>query len=300
MTPMVVAASGLSVVEQLALLQIPKSSYYWNRTKPVVVLADPLVMVLCAKIHAICLDDASYGYRRVTKELHSQGFQVNHKRVKRLMKEDNLLCLRRKAFVIQTTDSAHAFRIYPNLARDLALERVNQLWVSDITYIRLDREFIFLAVVLDAYSRRIVGWGLSRTIDTSLTLIALTMAIQTRSIRDAQHQLTHHSDRGVQYASSAYVECLEQYNITISMSRKGNPYDNAKAESFMKTLKQEEVYMNEYESLEHAKENIEAFLQKYNHRRLHSALGYVAPAMFENHTKSAQLSSTLTSAFPVQ
>jgi putative transposase len=290
----------LPVQSQLHLLQIPRSSYYWHLKQPAVALADPQEMLLREKIQAICVDQASYGYRRVTHELRHQGVLVNHKRVKRLMEEDNLLCLRKKAFAIPTTDSNHSYRVYPNLVPGLVLERTNQLWVADITYIHLRREFIYLAVLLDGYSRRVIGWALSRNIDAALTVDALTMALASRQYHSNDQQLVHHSDRGVQYACTAYVDCLRSHNVSISMSRKGNPYDNAKAESFMKTLKHEEVYMNEYESLEDARRNIDAFLHNYNHRRLHSSLGYLAPASFENLIKQPQLGSTLTTAFSVQ
>ena len=291
---------GLSVERRLSLLGIPRSNYYWTLHRPTEPLCDPEEMHLREEIQSICLEQSHYGYRRVTQELHDRGFRINHKRVIRLMEADNLLCLRRKAFVIPTTDSNHTHRIYPNLARGLVLDGINQLWVADITYIRLRQEFVYLAVILDAYSRLVVGWAMSRHINAPLTLAALKMAIETRCLANMAHQLIHHSDRGVQYACGAYVDSLRTHNVRISMSRKGNPYDNAKAESFMKTLKQEEVYMNEYNSLEHARENIEAFLHNYNHRRLHSAIGYVAPATFETTHKHEQRSSTLMTAFSVQ
>ena len=285
--------------QQLALLGIPRSTYYWRQGN-VEQTADAEEMRVREEIQRICLDQRRYGYRRVTKELQDRGFAINHKRVKRLMKEDNLLCLRRKAFVVTTTDSRHPYGIYPNLACGMSLTDLDQLWVADITYIRLEREFVYLAVILDAYSRYVVGWALSRHIDASLTVAALKMAISARAVSPGTAILVHHSDRGVQYACGAYIDCLRAHNIRVSMSRRGNPYDNAKAESFMKTLKQEEVYMNEYRSLEQAQENIEAFLHNYNHRRLHSSLGYVAPAVFETATKHQQRSSTLTTSFFVQ
>jgi len=299
MTPMICHATGLTVQTQLALLQIPRSSYYWHKQQPLVPIADPDEMLLREKMQIICLDQPKYGYRRVTEALHLEGFSVNHKRVKRLMEEDNLLCLRQKSFVVLTTNSDHNYRVYPNLARDMVLEHLNQLWVADITYIRLRREFVYLAVILDAFSRALIGWALSRQIDAGLTLSALQMALETRTV-PGNRQLVHHSDRGVQYACTAYVECLQHHGLNISMSRKGNPYDNAKAESFMKTLKQEEVYMNEYLSFEHAREDIGGFLDRYNNRRLHSSLGYVAPATFENNHKQSQISTTLITAFSVQ
>jgi transposase InsO family protein len=220
----------------------------------------------------------SYGYRPITKELQRRGLQVNHKRVLRLLREDNLLCLRRRSFVC-TTDSQHPFAVYPNLARDLELTNINQLWVSDITYIRLQREFIYLAVILDAYSRRCIGWALSRIIDARLTIAALKQALQQRVI---QPGLIHHSDRGVQYAAADYVNLLKEQQIQISMSRKGNPYDNAIAERFMRTLKYEEVLMNDYETLAEVRASVHRFIVSvYNLKRLHSSLAYVPPVEFE-------------------
>ena len=240
-----------------------------------------------AQIQAIALEMRSYGYRPITKELQRRGVIVNHKLVLRLMRADNLLCLRRRAFV-NTTDSNHKLTIYPNLARDLLLSNINQLWVADITYIRLRREFIYLAVILDAYSRRCIGWALARYLDVRLPLAALQMALQTRTV---QPGLMHHSDQGVQYASLEYVAVLQQNHIQISMSRPGNPYDNAKAERFMRTLKYEEVYMNDYDTFAEVRISVHHFIEAvYNRKRLHSALGYVPPAEFE-----ASLSSPLLS-----
>lgn len=235
-------------------------------------------MELRGQIQSIALEMRSYGYRPITKELHRRGMIVNHKRVLRLLRADNLLCLRRRAFVC-TTDSNHKLTVYPNLARELVLSNINQLWVADITYIRLQREFIYLAVLLDAYSRCCIGWALSRRLDASLPLAALRMALQTRSIPAG---LVHHSDRGAQYASHEYVAVLQQSKIQISMSRTGNPYDNAKAERFMRTLKYEEVYMNDYETLAQVRTSVQHFIESvYNRKRLHSAIGYLPPAEFE-------------------
>ena len=240
---------------------------------------------LRSQIQTIALAMRAYGYRPITAELHRRGVKVNHKRVLRLLREDNLLCLRQRAFV-RTTDSRHNLMIYPNLARELSLSNINQLWVADITYIRLLREFIYLAVLLDAFSRRCIGWAISRHIDTQLTLTALQMALRTRSI---QPGLIHHSDQGVQYAATDYVAVLHEHKIEISMSRTGNPYDNAKAERFMRTLKYEEIYMNDYETLAEVRASIEHFIEAvYNRKRLHSAIGYRPPAEFE--ASLAQLS----------
>lgn len=236
------------------------------------------------ELQKVALEWPTYGYRRITAELRRRGFDVNHKRVLRLMRADNLLCVRRRAFVL-TTDSRHALPVYPNLARELAPTAVNQLWVADITYIRLRDEFVYLAVVLDAFSRKVVGWALGRTLEAELALAALRMALDARQPAAG---LVHHSDRGVQYASRAYTELLDQSGIRISMSRKGNPYDNAFCESFMKTLKHEEVYRNEYSELEDAAACIGAFLERvYNRHRLHSALGYMPPDEFERNVGDA-------------
>jgi putative transposase len=242
-------------------------------------------MDLRSKIQSIALHWPAYGYRRVHRELIRGGWRINHKRVLRLMRADNLLCLRRRKFIL-TTDSKHGLPIYPNLAKDLVLTGINQLWVADITYIRLQVEFVYLAVLLDAFSRSCVGWALQRNLETALVLEGLRMALRRR--RPAAG-LVHHSDRGVQYASRDYTQMLEQHGIRISMSRRGNVYDNATAESFIKTLKYEEVYRTEYRNLEEAKASIKEFLERiYNQKRLHSALGYRPPREFE---QSLSLSS---------
>jgi len=229
-------------------------------------------------IQRIALEWPSYGYRRITAELHRQGVEANRKRVLRLMREDNLLILRKRSF-IRTTDSRHTLARYPNLVPELAVTGINQLWVADITYIRLLREFVYLAVIIDAFSRRCIGWALEPYLEAELTLVALRMALATRRVEPG---LVHHSDQGVQYASSGYTELLKERGIRISMSRRGNAYDNAKAESFIKTLKYEEVYLFEYETMVEARSSISHFLEEvYNRKRLHSALGYVPPAEFE-------------------
>lgn len=239
--------------------------------------ADPDI-ALRDEIQEIAVKMPAYGRRRITAELKRRGWKVNHKRVGRIMREDNLLCLRRRKFVI-TTDSHHGHPVYPNVAAGMQLTAMNQLWVADITYIRLETEFVYLAVILDAFSRRVVGWALDRTLEAKLVLTALRRAIAARQPGPG---LVHHSDRGVQYACGEYTDLLTQHGITISMSRKGNPYDNAICESFMKTLKYEEVYRQEYRNLDEALACIQQFLEKiYNRQRLHSALGYRPPEKFE-------------------
>ena len=229
-------------------------------------------------IELIVLEFPGYGYRRVTKQLHREGWGVNHKRVLRVMREEALLCQLKRRFVV-TTDSGHNHRTYPNLLEGLALDGLDQAWVADITYIRLPTSFVYLAAILDACSRKCIGWELSRFIDTQLTLAALRMAL---SERQPPRGFIHHSDRGVQYASGEYVEALEHAGARTSMAARGNPYDNAKAESFFKTLKREEVYLKEYRTFEEAENNIRHFIEDvYNQKRLHSSLGYLPPVEFE-------------------
>jgi len=230
-------------------------------------------------IQRIALEFPCYGRPKITAELRRRGWQVNHKRVGRIMCEDNLLCIRRRKFVCTTTDSKHSFPVYPNLAGKMELTGIDQLWVADITYIRLETEFVYLAVVLDAFSRRVIGWALDRSLEDDLAIAALKMAFRCRG---PVQGLTHHSDRGVQYASKEYTDLLKDHGVRISMSRRGNPYDNAKCEAFMKTLKYEEVYRQEYRDLAEARASIQRFIEKiYNGKRLHSALGYRPPAEFE-------------------
>jgi putative transposase len=270
-----IAKDSLSLAQMCVALGVSRIDYY-RRPKEVAGSDDDLA--LREKIQAVALEMSAYGYRRVTAELRRRGEVANHKRVLRLMREDNLLCLRKRKF-IHTTDSNHSMAIYPNLAGEMRLSGVDQLWVSDITYIRLQREFIYLAVILDAYSRRCIGWALGQSLQSSLAVGALRMALLSRPVEPG---LVHHSDRGVQYASREYTNILKENAILISMSRRANPYDNAKAESFMKTLKMEEVYLYEYENLGEARSRIGYFLEDvYNEKRLHSALGYVPPAEFE-------------------
>lgn len=235
-----------------------------------------------------------YGYRRVTAELRRRGLFVNHKRVARLMREDNLLAVQPRAFVV-TTDSQHELEVYLNLAKRMKLTGINQLWVADITYIRLQTEFVYLAVILDAFSRKVVGWALERTLASRLPKAALEQAIAQRQPPPG---LVHHSDRGVQYASDEYVQVLRQHQMIPSMSRPANPYDNASCESFMKTLKREEIYANDYRDLEHLRTNIEAFIdQYYNRCRLHSALGYKTPEEFEQAATAMTVAAGATMSF---
>ena len=259
--------------------QINRAGYY-RALQPVV--ANGAELELRDRIQKIAVEWPSYGYRRITRELRDRyRCRVNRKRVLRLMRKDNLLCLRRKAFWLPTTNSAHSWPLFANVAAELKgkLTGVNQLWVADITYIRLELEYVYLAVVLDAYSRRVVGWALGRTLEAELALSALRMAVAERRPGPG---LVHHSDRGVQYACAGYRELLVQHGISGSMSRSGNPYDNAMAESFIKTLKYEEVYPNHYRDMAEAQAGIGEFIEEvYNLKRLHSALDYRSPAAFE-------------------
>jgi transposase InsO family protein len=253
-------------------------SWYYERQSRSQVEESKADTGLRVAIEELVLEFPGYGYRRVTKALARMDWVVNHKRVLRIMREESLLCQLKRRFV-PTTDSNHSFRTYLNLLREMVLDAPDQAWQADITYIRLPTGFAYLATILDAYSRRCVGWQLSRCIDTTLTLAALDMAVATRHIGPG---LVHHSDRGVQYASSAYVERLESIGALPSMSAKGNPYDNAKAESFFKTLKREEVYLKDYRTFSEAEANIGQFIEDvYNQKRLHSSLGYLPPAEFE-------------------
>jgi transposase InsO family protein len=241
-------------------------------------------MELREAVHRVALGDRYYGYRRVTAELRQQGLVVNHKAVLRVLRDDGLLSLRKRKFVL-TTNSNHPFWVYPNLAADFTPTACDQLWVADITYIRCREAFLFLAALLDAYSRAVRGWALGKTLEATLPLRALEMALTNR-VFAGRH--IHHSDRGVQYCSHLYTQRLVQAGFDISMSRAANPYDNAKAESFMKTLKTEEVHLRQYRDLADAEARIGHFLEEvYNRRRLHSALGYLSPQQFESHVVAA-------------
>lgn len=267
---------SLSIERMCHLAQVSRAGFYRSLQEREPVRAE---MEVRSAIEEIALTHRRrYGYRRVTAELGRQGMRVNHKRVSRLMREDNLLGLQKRAFKV-TTKSQHELAVYLNLASRMKLSGINQLWVADITYIRLRTEFVYLAVILDRYSRKVVGWALDRTLATRLTKQALEKAIAER---EPPPGVVHHSDRGLQYAAQEYVQVLRQHQMIPSMSRPANPYDNASCESFMRTLKREEIYANEYRDLEHLRRHIEMFIEQYyNRRRLHSALGYQTPEEFE-------------------
>jgi len=269
--------SPLSIEDACRAAQVSRAGYYryFDQHAPRQAETE-----LRDKIQRIALENRYYGYRRVTADLRLQGVIVNHKRVLRVMREDNLLSLRKRKFVV-TTDSTHGRPVYPNLIAGLALTAPNQLWVADITYIRLLEEFIFLAVILDAFSRRVLGWELGESLQTNLAIRALDRAVVDRRVPAG---IIHHSDQGVQYASADYVNRLEELGFQISMSRKGAPWENGRAESFIKTLKAEEVSLKPYRHIAEARRSIGHFLEGvYNQRRLHSALGYLAPVIFEAH-----------------
>jgi putative transposase len=276
------SAPHLSIESMCRLAGVSRAGFYrhWRSREP-----RSEELALRSKMQQIVLAHRrNYGYRRVTRELRDQGWAVNHKRVARLMAEDNLLCLRKRSFVA-TTDSGHALRVWLNLAGRMQLTGIDQLWVADITYLRLAGQFLYLAVVLDAFSRRVLGWALDERLDAGLAVTALGQAID---LRQPAPGLVHHSDRGVQYASRAYVDLLLEHGIQPSMSRAGNPYDNARCESFMKTLKQEEIHSRQYRDRADLEAHIGEFLDRYyNRRRLHSALGYRTPEQFESRLHSA-------------
>jgi len=263
-------------VRQLCAILGVSRSWYYAAPQAASAEADT---ALREAIAALVLAFPGYGYRRVTKALQRDGWTVNHKRVLRVMREESLLCQLKRRWV-PTTDSGHGLTTYPNLLPQTPLSGLNQVWIADITYIRLPHGFAYLAAILDAYSRRVIGWALSRWIDTALTLAALDHALATRPVAPG---LIHHSDRGVQYASGAYVERLQERDIRISMAARGNPYENAQVESFFKTLKSEEVYLKDYHDIAEAQQQLARFIEDvYNTKRLHSALGYRPPAEFES------------------
>ena len=268
---------GLTLRQMCETSGVSRASFYrcWKSKEP-----KAEQVALRDAIQRLALKKRQRGYRLVTQYLKREGWLINHKRVLRLMRADNLLCIRRRRFVI-TTDSDHSWKTYPNLARSMVLTAVNQLWVADITYVRLRVEFVYVAAILDVYSRRVVGWRVQDQLNTTLTLEALERALNQRR---PSVGLVHHSDRGVQYACRAYVEQLGYHGAIPSMSRPGNPWDNAWAESFMKTLKAEEVDGQAYRNLAHARSSIGTFIEDiYNRERLHSSLSYLSPAEFEQY-----------------
>ena len=266
-------------------MELPRSTYYYR--SPVADAHEKERLDLQDLIEQIAFDNSGYGYRRITHALKRQGVIVNHKRVLRILRESDLLCRPLKGFIV-TTDSKHRFPVYPNLYQNQWPDAPNRIWVADITYIRLPLGFVYLAVILDVFSRKVIGWALSRSLEASLVIEALQMALRDRKPPPG---LIHHSDRGVQYASHEYTDLLKQHGFRISMSRKGNPYDNAVAESFFKTLKKEEVYLSDYQTPAEAQRQIGRFIDDvYNRKRLHSALGYRPPAEYElqyNQTQTA-------------
>lgn len=285
---------SLSVERMCQVAVVSRAGYYRSLQEHSPVEEEMLVRSTIQQI--VVEHRRRYGYRRVWKELRDRGMVVNYKRVLRLMREDNLLAVQRKQFVV-TTDSNHTLEIAVNLARRMKLTGVNQLWVADITYIQVWGEFVFLAVVLDAFSRKVVGWELSRSLSSGLALRALEKAIAERQPPPG---LVHHSDRGVQYACRQYVALLEKHQMVASMSRPGNPYDNARCERFMQTLKREEIYASAYRDMEHLRANLEDFIERYyNKKRLHSALGYLSPEKFEALQTGDQTSkaATITCSF---
>jgi len=282
---------SLSIERMCELAQVSRASFYRSLREQRPVEEE---MEVRSAIQQVALGHRRrYGYRRISAELRRRGMPVNHKRVLRIMREDNLLAVQPRRFVI-TTNSNHTLEIYLNLASRMKLTGIDQLWVADITYIRLKAEFIYLAVILDGFSRKVVGWALDRTLASRLAIAALERATAKRR---PPAGLVHHSDRGLQYACAEYVALLEQHRMIPSMSRPANPYDNASCESFIKTLKREEIYANRYDDLEHLRTNIEEFMEQYyNRQRLHSALGYRSPEEFEQQSESPSSAADFRSA----
>jgi transposase InsO family protein len=286
---------GSAIVERLCWLgEVSRAAFYrrWQESAP---RAEETA--LRDRVQRLCLGHRHYGYRRIAALLRRDGWRVNHKRVLKMMREDNLLCLRKKPFRPATTDSRHGWRVWPNLACHMVPMAVNQLWVADITYVRLAEAFVYLAVVLDAFSRKVVGWAMADHLRAELATGALAMALEGRAV--VRHGLVHHSDRGVQYACGDYIARLEAAGILPSMSRAGCPYDNAMAESFMKTLKQEEVNGTDYRDLAHARAGIGTFIEQvYNRQRLHSALAYQSPEEYEQSVPRAAAQQPMAMVTP--
>jgi transposase InsO family protein len=283
---------NLTIERMCRLAGVSRASFYRRLEQQQPVAAD---MEVRAEIHRIFSEHKRrYGYRRVSAELRRRGLPVNHKRVARLMREDNLLAVQPKSFTV-TTDSEHDCEVFLNLAARLKLTGIDQLWVADITYIRLAGEFVYLAVILDAFSRKVIGWALDRTLTARLAIVALQQGL---AARQPPAGLVHHSDRGIQYACGEYVSLLRRHALIPSMSRPANPYDNASCESFMKTLKREEIQANEYRDLEHLLENVAGFIDNYYNRvRLHSALGYRPPEEFEQAQRGAASTCSASMSF---
>lgn len=257
------------------LAVVSRASFYreWEQKAP-----GEAEVALRDAIQRTALAHRDHGYRRITPLIQRAGFGVGEEKVRRILRSDNLLAVRRRKFAL-TSDSNHRYRVHPNLAETMELTAINQLWVADITYLRLQREFVFLAVVLDAFSRKAIGWKLGRTLETKLAMAALEGAIASRQ---PQPGLVHHSDRGTQYASNDYVQRLEACGAHLSMSRAARPWENGKCESFIKTLKREEIDARQYASFVELRQHVDEFMEQiYNKVRMHSALGYRSPEEFE-------------------
>lgn len=269
----------MTIQRMCELAAVSRASFYrgWEQKAP-----SAAEVALRDAVQRMALAHRDHGYRRITPLIQRAGFVAGEEKVRRILRSDNLLAVRRRKFVV-TTDSNHRFRVHPNLAESMELTAVNQLWVADITYIRVQREFVFLAVVLDAFSRKAIGWELGRSLETKLALAALEAAL---SSRHPQPGLVHHSDRGTQYASNDYVQRLEACGAHLSMSRPASPWENGKCESFIKTLKREEVDARRYACFADLRQHVDEFMEQiYNKVRLHSALGYRSPEEFEESQK---------------